>query len=207
MEIKKPYGVFGFKDPDNFSKLAVSYHDPSPSSLGIEFTKVLYAITYLSNGSGLGHLRMSAVGMRLRQDDEPNNTTKNNRELMRFLLCPPPISDNVCFKDGNNAIRDGMWCEWAYVYNFSGNCLEVHRGGNKNPDAIGDYVTVKKSDSEYCGPRLVAKISLDKLIKGDVNEFEKIFLKVTYDTVKGKDLLGLGTQKKKAYKGAEILTF
>ena len=204
--MESTYGIFGFRDPDDFEKLAISYHDPNPSSLGLEFFKVLHAILHL-NAHKVGALRKTAIQMCYRDDAGKDSLTKNNHELLSFLLCPSIIAQHIYFKPGCNAIRDSMWCEWAYVFDFMDRNLEIHRGGNKDPHAPGIYAAVKTKGSKYYGPRLVAKISLGKLIEGDVEGMKKIMADITYNTVKGKDLLGHGTQKSQSYKGTEILVF
>lgn len=210
MILNKPHGVFGFKS-ENSEKLAVSLHDPNPLHLGLDFAKTLHVLTYIAtNNLPMNSIRRCAMNMRYRDtDDDEEPVTKCNKQLMRFLLVPKIIADHVYYTDGCNSVRDSMWCEWAYIFDFDYQQLEIYRGGNKDPEAAGKYAAVIHANG-YCGVRMVAAINFDKIVEGKTSVLKAIMQDITYKTVKGKDLLKKGGQKKivdKKYLGEEIMVF
>lgn len=64
--------------------------------------------------------------------------------------------------DGAGFLRDGLFCEWAYIINLDEEALEIYKGFNKNLKALGRYADTGITDETgYAGVALVKVIPFE----------------------------------------------
>jgi len=195
----KEKGLFGFWT-DKYEKLFVSFDNPNPSALGMCYIRTLHAYLHMHNNE-LSSLRGLANDIPVRQIPT-KSIDHSNLYLMEWLMSPSILDKNGSMSplySGQNFVGDSMWCQWIYLMNLETRKLEIHRGGNKNSKAPGRYSAVQIEGSDYCGPRLVAELSLNRIKAGNVVQLKKFMGSLVYDTDKGKDILKSKVQKQKGF--------
>ena len=63
--------------------------------------------------------------------------------------------------DGNNFIRDSLFCEYAYIINLDTQCLEFWVGFQKEPDEFNRYGT--ECDDRYYPCKMIGEYSFESL--------------------------------------------
>lgn len=66
--------------------------------------------------------------------------------------------------DGQNFLKDSLFCEWAYIINLDENVLEIYKGFQHEPD-FNRYYDDALKDEEYKNCKLISKINLEDIFK------------------------------------------
>ena len=80
-------------------------------------------------------------------------------------------------ENGNDFIVDSLFCEWAYIFNFDTQRLEMYKGFNKasDPRLHGRYANIKEEDrTEYLGCSLFLEIDFSVLTKLSDGQLEEV---------------------------------
>lgn len=94
-------------------------------------------------------------------------------------------------------IYDSLFCEYAYIFNYDKETLEIYKGFNKDPKEAGKYASKKiDKEEEYFGSRLLLEIPFGKIHQLDPKTFSEMLdhlchytsLKKTYETPTKKEI-------------------
>lgn len=75
--------------------------------------------------------------------------------------------------NGNNFIKDSLFCEYAYIINLDENIIEFYEGFQKKPQNFNRYGTTP-DECGYYPCKLSLKFSLDDIYNADVDEVVKM---------------------------------
>jgi hypothetical protein len=64
--------------------------------------------------------------------------------------------------DRHELLADSNTCEWAYIINIDDECLEIYKGPNLDPNALGRYASLKTGGCQ--GVALIMAIPFDECI-------------------------------------------
>lgn len=64
--------------------------------------------------------------------------------------------------DGQDFLKDSLFCEWAYIVNLDSNVLEVYKGFQTEPD-MNRYYDESLEKEEYKNCKLIASIELEDI--------------------------------------------
>ena len=168
-------GCYGFV-VNGEEKLAYNHFDSYPSCLGDNM------ITFLRE-TPLDEVREIAERIVLvEEQSEPTDdqiTTCNTLGFTDLKVSTQSATDWYCLLrqiqgelnpykdeqfvwmiDSHEFLTCSLFCEWAYIINLDTGKLEVYRGFNKNPDAMGRYAKFKGDGKEFYGVALMTEIPL-----------------------------------------------
>ena len=136
------HGAVGFYK-DGVTKVAYNNQDSYPTSLLFRF---------LSDVKFCSLKKLSNRFDKIKHDDDAEEFT-GSFEKIRFR---------------EDFLADSLFCSWAYIANIDDEVVEIYRGGNKNPNALGRYAnlgapTSEYRDNDYLGVVLVAVIHFEDL--------------------------------------------
>lgn len=182
-------GAYGFFRSGE-TKVAYNHFDSYPTGLGAEIVNGLHMELRRHDFEDDATLRkyLQRVSDTIRlvpEEDKPRGELAKNAQLCWHLTGPGeqdtwydwlrPLQGDIrvwfepCvtlpMPDATEFLHDSLFCEWAYVVNVDSLVLEVHRGFNKNPLALGRYVSrPHDADGDYWGVYLLTSIPLRDII-------------------------------------------
>lgn len=188
-------GVYGIRK-GGVDKLMYNHFDSYPTSLGV---------TVMNFVKGKTDVEMSAQHDFMEEIDSDTPPTKAEwdlclkaitvnlgvgsqkeedwycvlRELQGNLDKQSPPNGIPYFINGNNFVKDSLFCEWGYIVNVDTGKLEIYRGFNKINGGKGRYAKLldengeKKKDMSYYGIVLLAEVPFEDIRKWSDSEIEK----------------------------------
>jgi hypothetical protein len=172
-------GIWGFRQ-DSKDKLTYNHYDSYPTGLGNQI------VEFIKNHS-IEELAVIAKRIKLvKADSKPtaeqiknylaqgtydgqvsDKTPDDWYCLLRNTMFNPEMFANdkiVHMIDNHKFIEDSLFCEWGYIINLDGRCLEIYTGFQHEPNSKGNRYQVGKPEKgrtyEYYACELFTTIPL-----------------------------------------------
>ena len=82
--------------------------------------------------------------------------------------------DRPVMQDGGNFYKDGLFCEWSYLFDFDHRSLKVYRGFGKTPDrGKKDWCYKSVADGQVFYVNEVADLDFELLQRSDPHQVAK----------------------------------
>ncbi len=171
-------GAYGFH-VGGVDKIAYSQHDSYPSGLGASM------VDFVRGHTDEELCRVAEALVLVRQETPPTeDEIERYRRWADLRVSSRSLTEWYCLLrlaqgkpeawfqgldrmlDSSDFLADSLFCAWAWILNINARVLEVHRGFNENPEALGRYAALKLpedtpralSNRKYCGVRLLEAI-------------------------------------------------
>ena len=117
-------GFIGFKHNKKAPKGFYNHSDSYPSGLGEEIVS-----------KAMEHDRdtLLAFFKRIKFVDQNEGGGDAIYEAHKSVMDVDWTKDSITLQDGGDFYKDGLFCEWAYIFNFDNNTLEVYKGFGEKP--------------------------------------------------------------------------
>lgn len=106
-----------------------------------------------------------------------NNSIKDWYCLLRDAQGKMEAFEDTPFMiDSQTFLKDSLFCEWAYIVNLDSGCVEIYKGFNQNPKALGRYAWDNDaqiggmSGNKYYGVALIEEVQIEKIQKMSKDE-------------------------------------
>lgn len=175
-------GTFGVRI-DGEDKFSYNHFDSYPEALGVD---VLNDLVKMLEEWGQDKMKEQARKLTF-VDDETPPTPEQMTELAAFTVVrvgdqtgtdwygvlrelQGKIMDTLTVgyaADGNDFIKDSLFCEYGYILNLDESNLEIYRGFQHSPHTLGRYAVASMEEdnigSKYYPCALVETFSFDNL--------------------------------------------
>lgn len=169
-------GAVGFRI-DGTDKVSYNHFDSYPTGLGKDVVEFCRKTSNIDLSPFVRGIRL------VREEDAPTPAEiARYRELLNESVGEQSADDWYCLLhgaqgnldlylegldvmlDAGEFLKDSLFCEWAYIINLDEGVLEVYRGFNKDPKALGRYAALYPAGDDaiprYYGVVLVESIPL-----------------------------------------------
>jgi hypothetical protein len=178
-------GCYGFRK-DGQDKLTYNHYDSYPSCLGKNIVDFIQS-TSIEEMKNIFEKIVLVKDKDLPSDEElvlwklTDTISLGKFDWYSFLseyqgdLSYYKKDDAKYMENGNDFIKDSLFCEWAYIINLDTNELEVYKGFQSEPheNRYTDYVYESNSGDKYYPCRLVATYDLDNIPDNVMEQLEE----------------------------------